>query len=35
MDFLLNHWHCIVPVIAIAIAIFLQGRGKAKIRSEK
>jgi hypothetical protein len=30
MDFLLSHWHCVVPVIAIAIVLLLQGRGKKK-----
>jgi hypothetical protein len=28
MDFLLSHWHCIVPVIVIAIVLLLQRRGK-------
>ena len=28
MDFLLSHWHCIVPVIAIAAVLLLQNRKK-------
>lgn len=24
MNFLINHWHCILPVIAILAALFLQ-----------
>lgn len=23
MDFLLSHWHCILPVIGIIVAVFL------------
>jgi hypothetical protein len=34
MDFLLSHWHCIIPVIAIVIVMFLQGRGKKKGNDE-
>jgi hypothetical protein len=30
MDFLLSHWHCIVPAIAIVVVMLLQGRGKKK-----
>jgi hypothetical protein len=30
MDFLLSHWHCIIPAIAIAIVMLLQGRGNKK-----
>jgi hypothetical protein len=26
MEFLLSHWHCIVPVIAIGVVIFLEAR---------
>jgi hypothetical protein len=26
MEFLLSHWHCIIPVIVIVV--LLQGRGK-------
>ncbi|GHV93644.1 hypothetical protein AGMMS50268_41470 [Spirochaetia bacterium] len=32
MDFLLSHWHCIIPAIAIVIVMLVQGRGK-KIRT--
>ena len=28
MEFLLSHWHCIVPVIAIGLVLLLRGRGK-------
>jgi hypothetical protein len=28
MEFLQVHWHCIVPVIAIAVVLFLRGRGR-------
>lgn len=34
MDFLLSHWHCIVPVIAIGVVLLLQSRGK-KNRNDK
>jgi hypothetical protein len=27
MEFLVSHWHCIVPVIAIAVVMLLRGRG--------
>jgi hypothetical protein len=30
MDFVLSHWHCIVPVIVIALVLLLQNRGKKK-----
>ena len=30
MDFVLSHWHCIVPVIVIALVLLLQARGKKK-----
>jgi hypothetical protein len=30
MEFLLAHWHCIVPVIAIAAVMLLQNCGKKK-----
>jgi hypothetical protein len=26
MEFLLSHWHCIVPVIVIALVLLLRGR---------
>ncbi|MDR1626458.1 MAG: hypothetical protein LBT33_07940, partial [Spirochaetia bacterium] len=35
MAFLLAHWHCIVPVIAIAVVVLLQNRGKKKQDGEK
>jgi hypothetical protein len=28
MGFLVSHWHCIVPVIAIAVVMLLRGRSK-------
>ena len=30
MGFVLSHWHCIVPVIAIAAVLLLQSRGRKK-----
>jgi hypothetical protein len=30
MDFLLSHWHCIVPAAAIAIVMLLRSRGKKR-----
>jgi hypothetical protein len=27
MEFLVSHWHCIVPMIAIAVVMILRGRG--------
>ncbi|MDR2247592.1 MAG: hypothetical protein LBE17_13140 [Treponema sp.] len=27
MDFLLAHWHCIVPVVGIAAVLLLRGFG--------
>jgi hypothetical protein len=35
MDFLLAHWHCIVPAIGIAAVLFLQGFGRQKRKTEK
>jgi len=29
MDFLLSHWHCILPIAGIGIALFFM-RGKTK-----
>jgi hypothetical protein len=26
MEFLLSHWHCILPVAAIVIVLLLRGR---------
>jgi hypothetical protein len=34
MEFLLTHWHCIVPVIAIAAVLFLRGRNKKRDTEE-
>jgi hypothetical protein len=34
MDFILSHWHCIVPVIAIAAVLLLQNRGRKKDTEE-
>jgi hypothetical protein len=28
MDFLLSHWHCIVPAILIAVVLLVQNKGK-------
>jgi preprotein translocase subunit SecG len=28
MDFVLSHWHCIVPAIVIVVVVLLQSRGK-------
>jgi hypothetical protein len=28
VDFLLGHWHCIVPVLAIVIVLIVQNLGK-------
>jgi hypothetical protein len=30
MEFLVTHWHCVVPVAAILIGVFIMGRGKPK-----
>jgi hypothetical protein len=31
MEFLLSHWHCILPVVGIAVAMFfLWGKDKGK-----
>jgi hypothetical protein len=30
MEFLLSHWHCIVPAAAIVAVMLLRGRGKKK-----
>jgi hypothetical protein len=29
-EFFVTHWHCILPVAAIALVLFLQNRGKRK-----
>jgi hypothetical protein len=28
MDFLLSHWHCVVPVVAIVVVLLLRGLGR-------
>jgi hypothetical protein len=30
MDFILSHWHCIVPAIVIAVVLLLQNRSGKK-----
>jgi hypothetical protein len=30
MEFLQVHWHCIVPVIAIALVLFVRGWNRKK-----
>ena len=30
MNFLLSHWHCIVPVILIVVVLFIHGRAEKK-----
>jgi hypothetical protein len=30
MDFVLSHWHCIIPAIAIVVVMLLQSLGKKK-----
>jgi cadmium resistance protein CadD (predicted permease) len=30
MDILLEHWHCILPIIAIGIGMFLMNRKDSK-----
>lgn len=34
MQFLLSHWHCILPVLAIAAAMFFMNRGKPKKKDQ-
>ena len=34
MGFVLSHWHCIVPVIAIAVVLLLQNRNRKKDTEE-
>lgn len=34
MDFLIRHWHCILPVIAIPAALFVL-KNKDEVASEK
>ncbi len=35
MAFLLNHWHCLLPVAGILIGAWLMGRGKSKNRDDR
>ena len=30
MDFLLSHWHCVVPAVLIAAVLFIQSRKKQR-----
>ena len=30
MDFLLSHWHCVLPIAAVLIGLFLLNRNKSK-----
>jgi hypothetical protein len=30
MELLLSHWHCVLPIAAILIGLFLLSRGKSK-----
>jgi hypothetical protein len=34
MEFLLSHWHCILPAAVIVIVMILQSRGKKKNSKE-
>jgi hypothetical protein len=34
MEFLLSHWHCILPIAAIGIGLFLM-KGKSKSATKK
>jgi purine-cytosine permease-like protein len=34
MQFLLSHWHCILPVLAIVAAIFFMNRGESKKKDQ-
>jgi hypothetical protein len=34
MDFLLTHWHCVVPVLAIAAVLLISNRDKKKDHKE-
>jgi hypothetical protein len=35
MDFLLSHWHCIMPLAIIAIALLLMNKKKKDSGDEK
>jgi len=30
MQFLLSHWHCVLPIVAIVIAVIVMGRDSSK-----
>lgn len=30
MQFLLSHWHCVLPIVAIVIAVIVMGRDPSK-----
>ena len=34
MEFLLSHWHCILPVVGIVIAMFLMREKPAKEKND-
>jgi hypothetical protein len=34
MDFVLSHWHCIVPAILIAVVLLMKNRGKKNQEGE-
>lgn len=34
MELFLNHWHCIIPAIAIFVALFIM-RNKDEVSAEK
>ncbi len=35
MEFLLSHWHCILPIVAIPIALLLLKDKSGDIKSEQ
>jgi hypothetical protein len=35
MDFLLSHWHCIVPLVAIAVVMLLRNQKDKKKEKDK
>lgn len=35
MDFLIGHWHCILPVMGIGIALFLMKERPKKEKKDK
>lgn len=34
MEFLLSHWHCILPVVGIVIAMFLMREKPVKAKND-